>query len=275
MGNIKNPITTEKALTGENTNEIKLLKEQEVLGKQFKVYGTVETPLFVANDVAEWIGHSNVTEILKGIDEEEKLTTIILREDQNKPVNMLTEDGLYEVLMQSRKPIAKQFKKEVKTILKTLRKTGGYINNSDKFVDMYFNDMPEEQKNVMRGLLSSIEEKKKKIETLSAENDLLSQKVLKWADRKLILALINLYAHSIEDDFRKAWTDFKKELLYKYGINLNSRKTNELNRSGKKIKPKTLDMLTDEELPQALSTAVAMCKDKNIDISDIIEKRAS
>ena len=34
----------------------------------------------------------------------------------------LTEDGLYEVLMQSRKPIAKQFKKEVKKILKGLRK---------------------------------------------------------------------------------------------------------------------------------------------------------
>ena len=34
----------------------------------------------------------------------------------------LTEDGLYEVLMQSRKPIAKQFKKEVKTLLKNIRK---------------------------------------------------------------------------------------------------------------------------------------------------------
>ena len=39
----------------------------------------------------------------------------------------LTEDGLYEVLMQSRKPIAKQFKKKVKEILKQIRKTGGYI----------------------------------------------------------------------------------------------------------------------------------------------------
>ena len=38
----------------------------------------------------------------------------------------LTEDGLYEVLMQSRKPKAKEFKKEVKKILKSIRKTGGY-----------------------------------------------------------------------------------------------------------------------------------------------------
>ena len=41
----------------------------------------------------------------------------------------LTEDGVYEVLMQSRKPIAKQFKKEVKKILKEIRTTGEYSNN--------------------------------------------------------------------------------------------------------------------------------------------------
>ncbi|MGG0590528.1 BRO family protein [Priestia megaterium] len=39
----------------------------------------------------------------------------------------ITENGLYELLMQSRKPIAKQFKKEVKDILKQIRLTGGYI----------------------------------------------------------------------------------------------------------------------------------------------------
>lgn len=45
----------------------------------------------------------------------------------------LTEDGLYEVLMQSRKPIAKAFKKEVKQILKTIRLNGMYA--TDKLLD--------------------------------------------------------------------------------------------------------------------------------------------
>ena len=48
----------------------------------------------------------------------------------------LTEDGLYEVLMRSRKPIAKQFKKGVKKILHEIRTKGGYIatneNDSDE-----------------------------------------------------------------------------------------------------------------------------------------------
>ena len=50
---------------------------------------------------------------------------------------MLTEDGLYEVLMQSRKPIAKQFKKKVKEILKDIRKHGIYATDNviDKILD--------------------------------------------------------------------------------------------------------------------------------------------
>lgn len=127
------------------------------------------------------------------------------------------------------------------------------------YADEYEKNMLLEQKN----------------DSLEKENDLLSQKALQWADRKLILALVNAYAHSLGDDFHKAWTDFKKELLYRHGINLNSRITYELNRSGKKTKPKKLDMLTDEELPQALSTVTAMCRENNIDISDIIQKKAS
>ena len=44
-------------------NELKVLNEQKVLGKQFRVYGTAEEPLFLAKDVAEWIEYSvsNVT----------------------------------------------------------------------------------------------------------------------------------------------------------------------------------------------------------------------
>lgn len=255
-------------------NELKLINEQEILGKQFKVYGTLDNPLFLAKDVAEWIEHSNATEMVRGIDEEEKLNSTIFSAGQNREMTFLTEDGVYEVLMQSRKPIAKQFKKKVKEILRALRQNGGYISNTDLFVDTYFDEMPEEQKNVMRGLLTTIEEKQKKIKGLQAENDLLTQKTLEWADRPIINALVRAYAHSIDDDYAEAWREFKKELLYRYSINLNARKTHHLNNGGSKNK-KTLDFLNDDELPQAISTAVAMCKGKNVDISEIVQKKAS
>ncbi len=114
-------------------NEITIINKSNLLGKEIDVYGTFEEPLFLANDVAEWIGHSNVTEMLRNIDEDEKLHSIIFRAGQNRQCNFLTENGVYEVLMQSRKPIAKQFKKGIKEILKTIRKTGSYsVNNTFK-----------------------------------------------------------------------------------------------------------------------------------------------
>ena len=74
--------------------------------------------------------------MLKTIDEEEKKTSPLHYSGQIRNMWFVTEDGLYEVLMQSRKPIAKQFKKEVKNILKQIRQTGGYIpvkaNESDE-----------------------------------------------------------------------------------------------------------------------------------------------
>lgn len=96
--------------------------EQEVLGRGLKVYGTVEEPLFLAKDVAEWIDYAwtskaqsarDIPKMLKTVDEDEKLIGRLFLSGQNRKVWFLTEDGIYEVLMQSRKPIAKQWKKEV------------------------------------------------------------------------------------------------------------------------------------------------------------------
>ncbi len=107
-------------------NELQIIEEREVLGREFRIYGDFENPLFLAKDVAEWIEHSDVSTMLKGIDENEKLIQTIFVSGQNRDMWFLTEDGLYEVLMLSRKPIAKEFKKQVKEILKTIRKTGSY-----------------------------------------------------------------------------------------------------------------------------------------------------
>nr|DAK83077.1 MAG TPA: antirepressor [Caudoviricetes sp.] len=123
-------------------NELKVLNEQEVLGKQFRVYGTAEEPLFLAKDVAEWIEYSvsNASKMLAVVDDEEKTIRTIVTSGSNYQTEawFLTEDGLYEVLMQSRKPIAKQFKKEVKEILKTIRKHGIYA--TDNVVDNILNN---------------------------------------------------------------------------------------------------------------------------------------
>lgn len=107
--------------------EISIVSRSNFMGQEVDVYGTAEEPLFLAKDVAKWIEHSDVSMMLRNIDDDEK-------ESHTNPNNVcggqnawfLTENGMYEVLMQSRKPIAKQFKKGVKDILKTIRRTGEF-----------------------------------------------------------------------------------------------------------------------------------------------------
>ena len=104
-------------------NEVSVLEnEVTLMGKTFNVYGTVEEPLFRAKDVADWIEHSNVSAMVQSVDEDEKLTlNIAYSEVQKHNELFLTENGVYEVLMLSRKPVAKDFKKEVKKMLHAIR----------------------------------------------------------------------------------------------------------------------------------------------------------
>ena len=109
--------------------ELKIIEERIVLNKDFRIYGDHENPLFLAKDVAEWIEHSNSRSMLDSVDGTEKVVRNVYTLGGNQESWFLTEDGLYEVLMQSRKPIAKAFKKEVKEILKSVRKHGAYMTD--------------------------------------------------------------------------------------------------------------------------------------------------
>lgn len=103
-------------------------------GHPLNIYGDNQEPLFLARDVAEMIdyqktsqGYYNTTKMLNLVDEDEKIKAPIPNRDSSQLVWFLTEQGLYEVLFQSRKPIAKEFKQVVKQVLKEIRLNGYYM----------------------------------------------------------------------------------------------------------------------------------------------------
>jgi phage anti-repressor protein len=111
------------------------------------------------------------------------------------------------------------------------------------------------------------------VTVLETENKLLSKQNVRWADRKILEALVKTYGSKI--GFENAWRDFKKELLYEHSINLNARVTNYLNNSGKKTKPRLLSLVDDGELPSCISTAVALCRNNKVNIEGILSKYQS
>ncbi len=149
-------------------NDLKIIEQREVLGKEFKIYGDFENPLFLAKDVAEWIEYdvSSVNKMIVIVDDTEKVRKTIPTLGGSQECWFLTEDGLYEVLMQSRKPIAKEFKREVKQILKSVRKHGLYateelLNNPDFMIEA-FKALKEE-----REARKSLEEENEKLQPLA------------------------------------------------------------------------------------------------------------
>ena len=115
------------------TSTIAVLRKTEFLGKTLTVFGTIAFPLFLAKEVADWLEHSNTRMMLQYVDPDEKvLQTNVNNAYGGQNAWFLTEYGLYEVLMQSRKPIAKEFKKGVKAILKEIRQQGYYATSEVK-----------------------------------------------------------------------------------------------------------------------------------------------
>lgn len=149
-----------------NNKQLQIIEEREVLGKQLRIYGDFEKPLFKADEVAKWIEHSNVSKMLESVDDNEKIKLEVGTLTNGYSAWFLTEDGLYEVLMQSRKPIAKKFKKKVKEILKDVRKYGMYatdelLDNPDLIIKMATRLKEEKAKN--KELEDKMKENKPKV----------------------------------------------------------------------------------------------------------------
>ncbi|GAA0082953.1 BRO-N domain-containing protein [Clostridium sp. CTA-6] len=183
--------------------------------------------------------------------------------------DFIPESLFYMLGMKANNDKAKRFQQWLAVdVIPNIRKHGGYLT-PEKVEEVLLNP------DTIIKLATQLKEEKNKNKLLNNENNALSKDIITWADTSIINALIRKYGANIKNDFGGAWIEFKKCLLYKYSINLNSRMTNYLNNTTKKTKPKTLSMLKNkEELTMALKTAISMCRDEGIDISGILGKHS-
>ena len=97
-----------------------------VTGMNLRVIDKDGEPWFVATDVVIALGLTNTTVALKFVDEDDRAKQCI--GPSGVLTNLVTESGLYSLILKSRKPEAKAFKKWVTSdVLPTIRKTGGYL----------------------------------------------------------------------------------------------------------------------------------------------------
>ena len=92
-------------------------------------------PWFVAGDVCDILELTNTTKTIRGLDDDEKGLTIIQSLGGNQETNIVSESGLYCLILRSRKPEAKLFKRWVThDVLPALRTTGSYSMNGVPYI---------------------------------------------------------------------------------------------------------------------------------------------
>jgi prophage antirepressor-like protein len=96
------------------------------LHTEIVIKGTINEPLFRANDVGTILEMTNIRATIQNFDDSEKVVNSIDTLGGSQQVTFLTEKGLYKVLFKSRKPIAEKFQNWVCEVIKELRLNGVY-----------------------------------------------------------------------------------------------------------------------------------------------------
>lgn len=229
--------------------EVQVIDKRELLSKEITTYGDLENPIFLAKDVANWIEHTDLSRMVNLVDEDEKLKRTLYVSGQRREMWFVTEDGLYEILMQSRKSIAKKFKKEVKQILKELRlQNSPYSNLSKELKAILTIDKKQQliERNIKQ-VKTELTDFKQDIPLFAVECDEISRLVRKVGTNALNGKLSNAYKDkSIRS---KVYSDIYRQLRREFGVtSYKAIKRRQLEQALQAVENYRLPMVLEEEI---------------------------
>lgn len=156
-------------------NEIKIFNNEE-----FDEVRTMEIngePYFVGKDIANALGYTDINHsIIDHVDEDDRVNS--KTQGQNDPelsqrgAWLINESGVYSLIISSKLPTAKKFKRWVTSeVLPSIRKTGGYVNDDELFINNYLPYADENTKQLFRMNLQVIREQNIKIAQMTPKAD--------------------------------------------------------------------------------------------------------
>lgn len=197
-------------------NELQIFQNPE--------FGEVRTvsidgePWFVGKDVADILGYSNSRDAFaRHVDDEDKTSVVIPDTGSNykSKATLINESGLYSLVLSSKLPTAKKFKRWVTSeVLPAIRKTGGY----------HVPQSPEEQ--MAQGLLAAqklLAEKDKRIEEMRPKEIFADAVSVSKTDILIgdLAKLIKQNGHDIGQKRLFSWLREKGYLIKRKGLDWN------------------------------------------------------
>ena len=175
-----------------------------------------DEPYFVGKDVAEILGYSNTPKAIRDhVDDEDKLTERIVLSGQNREVIVINESGLYSLILSSKLPNAKKFKRWVTSeVLPHIRKTGSYqIPKMSKELEAILMIDDKQQK---------MDERITKLENNTTIDYSQQEDLRELANKKIVAILGGTDAPAYRELNKKVFSNFWRD--YKRKLNVNSYK---------------------------------------------------
>lgn len=219
-------------------NELEIFKNEE--------FGEIRTividsePWFVGKDIAEVLGYVKTRNAINNhVDEEDKKDAPIqgsLGGTQN--MTIINESGLYSLIISSKLPRAKEFKHWITSeILPTIRKTGGYVNNDDLFINTYLPFADESTTLLFKTTLQTIKNQNEIIKQQKEEIEYKESVIINLVDDVTLAEKRQILCRVVRKggkNYALRWNALYKEFENKYHINLKLK----LDRYNESHKPK-------------------------------------
>lgn len=199
------------------------MSESKLLLFNNEEFGEIRTllidgePWFVGNDIAAVLGYSRpVDAIRKRVEDEDKGVAKLATPGGQQDYTIINESGLYSLILTSKLPTAKKFKRWVTSeVIPSIRKYGAYMT-----ADTLYKTMSEPRE--LAKLLNALADEKDKNKKLTADNALLSVKA-KYYD-KILASPDAIPVTFIAKDYGMSASAFNR-MLYHYEIQYPLRKS--------------------------------------------------
>lgn len=184
--NTTNTVVNTNITTNTNTTtntvvdtELMLFNNEEFGSVRVKMIDN--EPWFVGKDVAIALGYAKPENAIgTHVELEDKTTTLIQGTGSNykSKTVIINESGLYSLILSSKLESAKKFKKWVTgEVLPSIRKTGGYVNDDEMFINTYLPNVDEQTRLLFKSNLMVIRDLNGKIDGLNEEVKGLNEKL--------------------------------------------------------------------------------------------------
>ena len=211
-------------------------------------FGSVRTwvvddvPWFVGKDIATILGYAKPENaIANHVDDEDKTSTLIQGSGSNykSKAILVNESGLYSLILSSKLPNAKKFKRWVTgEVLPSIRKTGSYGKPMSQLeIAQYSINLLIEQERKMKALEAQQGEQVKRLDIIDSRLEVLNGVHIEGTGRDRLNAMVRAYVVKKGISYAEGWNNFKKAYNHAFRTCLGALLTNYTKKNNLRSKP--------------------------------------